>query len=51
MDTATYQTIRDLLDEYLRMYSTRDDRLTELFSEDFTGYTGGGDFLVKDRER
>jgi two-component system, cell cycle sensor histidine kinase and response regulator CckA len=42
--------IRQLLDDYLRMYSTRDDRLTSCFSEDFSGFTGGGDFLVKDRD-
>jgi len=33
------------------MYSSRDDKLTEHFSEDFSGFTGGGNFLVKDRER
>jgi len=43
------QTIRALLDDYLRMYATRDDRLTGAFSEDFSGFTGGGDFLVKER--
>jgi two-component system, cell cycle sensor histidine kinase and response regulator CckA len=32
------------------MYSSRDDRLTTYFSEDFSGFTGGGDFLVKNRE-
>lgn len=50
MDTSDYQEIRQLLDDYLRMYATRDDRLTTYFSEDFSGFTGGGDFLVKDRE-
>ena len=49
MDDRDQQAIRRLLDEYLRLYATRDERLTELFSEDFSGYTGGGDFLVKDR--
>ena len=42
--------IQQLLDDYLRMYSSRDERLTELFSETFTGFTGGGDVLVKDRK-
>jgi hypothetical protein len=42
--------IRALFDEYIEMYASRDDRLTELFSENFSGYTGGGDFLVKNRE-
>ncbi len=51
MDAATHQQLRQLLDDYLRMYATRDDRLTAQFSEDFSGFTGGGDFLVKDKER
>jgi len=42
--------IRQLFDDYLRMYSSRDDRLTTYFSEDFSGFTGGGDFLVKNKE-
>ncbi|MDD5167699.1 MAG: PAS domain S-box protein [Syntrophales bacterium] len=50
MDTGDYQEIRQLFDDYLRMYASRDDRLTTYFSEDFSGFTGGGDFLVKDRE-
>ncbi|MFA7403471.1 MAG: PAS domain S-box protein [Pelobacteraceae bacterium] len=50
MDTNDYQKIRFLFDDYLRMYSSRDDQLTAHFSDDFSGFTGGGDFLVKDRE-
>jgi two-component system, cell cycle sensor histidine kinase and response regulator CckA len=50
IDANDYQTIRQLFDDYLRMYASRDDRLTTYFSEDFSGFTGGGDFLVKDRE-
>ena len=49
MNSSDYQKIRQLFDDYLRMYSSRDDRLTTYFSEDFSGFTGGGDFLVKDR--
>jgi hypothetical protein len=49
METGDYQAIKRLLDDYLRMYASRDDRLTSFFSEDFSGFTGGGDFLVKDR--
>src|ERR1035437_3159909 len=45
------QTIRQLFQDYVRMYSSRDDLLTAQFSEDFSGFTGGGDFLVKDKER
>lgn len=40
--------LRALLDEYHQLYAGRDDRLTQHFSQDFSGYTGGGDFLVKD---
>jgi diguanylate cyclase (GGDEF)-like protein len=41
--------IRSLFDKYIEMYASRDPRLTEEFSENFSGYTGGGDFLVRDR--
>ena len=44
------QLIRSLFNEYIEMYSSRDDRLTARFSDNFSGYTGGGDFLVKDRD-
>jgi two-component system cell cycle sensor histidine kinase/response regulator CckA len=50
MDASDYQKIRQLFDDYLRMYSSRDDRLTTYFSDDFSGFTGGGNILVKDRE-
>ncbi|HEX7623459.1 MAG TPA: nuclear transport factor 2 family protein [Anaeromyxobacteraceae bacterium] len=50
MDSSEHQQLRQLLDDYLRMYSSRDDRLTTHFSDDFSGLTGGGDFLVKARE-
>src|SRR5664280_1315076 len=43
------QLIRSLSNEYIEMYASRDDRLTARFSDNFSGYTGGGDFLVKDR--
>jgi diguanylate cyclase (GGDEF)-like protein/PAS domain S-box-containing protein len=42
--------ILQLFEEYVRMYSSRDDLLTAEFSEDFSGFTGGGYFLVKDKE-
>ena len=42
--------IRSLFDEYIEMYAARDDRLTTRFSDNFSGYTGGGNFLVKDRD-
>ena len=50
MDASDSQTIRQLFDDYLRMYSSRDDQLTTHFSNDFSGFTGGGDFLVRDRD-
>jgi PAS domain S-box-containing protein len=51
MATEDHQEIRGLFNDYLQMYAGRDERLTTLFSDDFSGFTGGGDFLVKDRER
>jgi len=42
-------TIRALFDDYIAQYATRDDRLTSRFSDNFSGYSGGGDVLVKDR--
>lgn len=42
--------IRALFDEYIELYAARDDRLTAFFSEDFSGYTGGGSVLVTDRD-
>jgi ketosteroid isomerase-like protein len=48
--SSDQQSIRGLLDDYLQKYATRDDDLTALFSTNFSGFTGGGDFLVKDRD-
>jgi PAS domain S-box-containing protein len=50
MDDSSYREIRALFDDYIRMYANRDDLLTTWFSEDFSGITGSGDYLVKDRE-
>jgi PAS domain S-box-containing protein len=50
MNATEEQKIRQLFENYLRMYSSRDDQLTTYFSADFSGFTGGGDSLVKDRE-
>lgn len=50
MPADRHSLIRALFDEYIEMYASRDDRLTQHFSENFSGYTGGGDFLVKNRE-
>ncbi len=49
MHTARNQLIKTLFEEYIEMYASRDDLLTTRFSDNFSGYTGGGDFLVSDR--
>ncbi|MDP5239319.1 diguanylate cyclase [Uliginosibacterium sp. 31-16] len=46
MRTERQQLIRSLFDEYIEMYASRDDRLTTRFSDNFSGYTGGGNCLV-----
>lgn len=43
-----HSLIRALFEEYIQLYAGRDLRLTEHFSRNFSGYTGGGDFLVTD---
>lgn len=43
-------TLRALFDEYIEMYASRDDRLTQRFSACFSGYAGGGIRLVTDRD-
>lgn len=42
--------IRSLFDDYIKMYASRNDHLTTCFSHNFSGYTGGGDFLVNKRD-
>lgn len=49
MKTIDHKEIRQLLDDCLRLYASRDDRFVELFSEDFCGITGSGDELIKSR--
>jgi len=49
MQTTRNQLINTLFEEYIEMYSSRDGQLTMRFSDNFSGYTGGGDFLVNDR--
>jgi diguanylate cyclase (GGDEF)-like protein/PAS domain S-box-containing protein len=48
--SAKHSKIRQLFDEYIEMYAARDDRLTTHFSDNFSGYAGSSDQLVKDRE-
>jgi diguanylate cyclase (GGDEF)-like protein len=50
MPPERLQLIRSLFDEYIEMYAARDDRLVAHFSENFTGYTGSGTFLVNERD-
>jgi SnoaL-like domain len=50
MQPERQHLIRSLFEEYVEMYASRDERLTARFSKNFSGYTGGGDFLVKDRD-
>lgn len=47
-DTSRHPLIRSLLNDYIQMYAGRDPRLVGRFSQNFSGYTGGGDCLVKD---
>ena len=42
--------MREFFDECIEMYAARDDRLTERFSENFSGYPGSGKELVHDRD-
>lgn len=50
MPTRRSHLIRSLFEQYIKMYAARDDQLTAWFSDNFVGYTGGGDFLVHDRQ-
>lgn len=42
--------IRELFDEYIEMYATRDHRLTTRFSQSFTGFTGSWGRLIQDHD-
>ncbi len=50
MHTTRNLHIKALFEEYIEMYASRNEQLTARFSDNFSGYTGGGDFLVNDRE-
>lgn len=39
-----------LFDEYIDMYSSRDERLLSRFSDNFSGYAGSSDILVTNKE-
>ena len=49
MKPARKRLINALFKNYIRMYAARDARLIEHFSDNFSGYTGGGDFIVGDK--
>ena len=49
MKPERQQLIRSLFDEYIEMYASRDPRLIDRFSENFSGYAGSSDVLVTDR--
>ena len=50
MQLKRQHLIQSLFDNYIEHYAARDKRLHERFSDNFSGYTGGGDFLVNDRD-
>ena len=50
MHQERQRKIRDLFDEYIEMYAARDERLTKRFSQNFSGYPGSGNALIKDRD-
>jgi ketosteroid isomerase-like protein len=49
MQTNRHQMIRQLFDEYIEMYASRDERLHARFSENFSGFAGSSDVLVKNK--
>ncbi|MFQ1935887.1 nuclear transport factor 2 family protein [Aeromonas veronii] len=50
MTTEREPLIRSLFDEYIELYSSRDDRLTTRFSDNFSGFAGSSDVLVTDKD-
>ena len=50
MHPERQREIRKLFDDYIEMYAARDGRLTARFSQSFTGYSGSGSRLIRDRE-
>ena len=43
-------TLRQLFDQYIEMYATRDPKLTQQFSQNFSGFTGSWGRLIKDHD-
>ena len=50
MATERQRLIHSLFEEYVEMYTSRDDRLTSRFSDNFSGYAGSSDQLITDKE-
>lgn len=50
MNSKDKQVIRQLFDNYLQMYVTDDKYSAEYFSGDFSGFTCGDNFQIKNRE-
>lgn len=49
MSPERQRLIRLLFDEYIEMYAARDVRLVTRFSENFSGFAGSSDQLIKNR--
>ena len=49
MSPEDQRRVRQLFDEYIELYAARDARLVDWFSEDFSGFAGSSDKLVKTR--
>lgn len=49
MSPQRHRLARLLFDEYIEMYAARDARLLDRFSENFSGFAGSSDVLVKTR--
>ena len=51
MSPERQRLIRMLFDEYIEMYAGRDARLVDRFSENFSGFAGSSDKLIKNPQR
>ena len=49
MSPERQRLIRMLFEEYIEMYAGRDARLVDRFSENFSGFAGSSDKLIKTR--
>ena len=49
MSPERQRLARMLFDEYIAMYASRDARLLDRFSENFSGFAGSSDKLIKSR--